>query len=278
MKIGSQYGCLTVLDLGEEYYQTEQYLKAQADYHSLESSLEIFEEATDEDEKRRIIEESNSSFIHDLREDPSSIERIYDGYVKYRKNWIHEQMSRIKPQLDVHYKCLCKCGKIHYFDAITLESTPKYCYYPMFISQRSTYSVRANNATYNKRQKYGNLMNVVFVSTRSECIPSDEYCGLWNMYKQKQINKTRSSSEGKKYTVEEWDNDHKKCATHEIEASSHLEALQKLYPQDTFDLVLKSDIRNRRGIWEGDFDFRVSNHYGNSAQNRTRLYKRVKKK
>lgn len=43
-----------------------------------------------------------------------------------------------------------------------------------------TYSVKSQNATYRKRQEYGDLMNVVFVYNRSECTPSDEYCGLWN--------------------------------------------------------------------------------------------------
>lgn len=32
-------------------------------------------------------------------------------------------------------------------------------------------------------------MNVVFVYNRSECTPSDEYCGLWKQCKKKQMKK-----------------------------------------------------------------------------------------
>lgn len=175
-------------------------------------------------------------------------------------------------------KCQCKCGKIHYFNAKTVESAPKYCNYPIFISTRMTYSVKSQNATYRKRKKYENLMNVVFVDNRSDCEPSDEYCGLWNQYKQKQMNKKASASDEKRYTIEEWNDNGESCGIYEVNAISHLEALKKLYPNDSFELFAQSDIRNHLVFRGRDFNFRVSNHYGNSAQNRSRLYKRVIKK
>lgn len=171
-------------------------------------------------------------------------------------------------------KCQCRCGKIHYYDTKTVEANPKYCRYPMFISTRMTYSITAQNATYNKKKKYGDLMNVVFVDKRTDCNPSDEYCGLWNNYKQKQ--KKVTSSDEKQYTVKVWKEKNKKYVTYDIYAASHLEALKKLYPNDHFELCPQSDIRNHTMIIGHDYEFEVSNHFGNSAQNRSRRYRRVK--
>ena len=173
-------------------------------------------------------------------------------------------------------KCLCKCGKIQYYDIKTIESAPQYCRYPMFISTRMTYSITAQNATYNKHKKYGDLMNVVFVEKRTRCKTSDEYCGLWNSYKKKQQKKKITSFEEKRYTVKEWNRTNKECVIREVCATSHLEALKKIYPDYDFELCPKSDIRNS-WYFNLDYDFEVSNHYGNSAQSRTRRYKKVGK-
>ncbi len=278
MRVGSTYGCLTVLDLGEEYIQSEQYLHAQKEYDALQRSLDQYDSITEESEKViKIREYSTSSFTFDLDENPSEVDRIFKEFVEYRKHWIRQDILKLQPKLETHFKCQCKCGKIHFFDAKTIESSPRYCYYPMFISSRMTYSVKSQNATYRKRQEYGDLMNVVFVYNRSECIPSDEYCGLWNQYKKKQMSKKASAVDEKRYTIREWDSSGKKCSNHEVYAVSHLEALKKLYPDDTFELVPQSDIRNHLYLSGRGYDFEVSNHYGNSAQNRTRCYKRVSK-
>ena len=277
MQMGSIYGCLTVLDMGEEYFASQQYLTCKEEYDSMQKELERYKSVTTEAEKKKAIEElPSSSFMSDLKENPSDIDRIFGELADYKQHRILEDMKRLKNQMAVHYKCKCKCGKNHYYDEKTIESAPKYCYYPMFISSRMTYSVAAQNATYNKRKKYGDLMNVVFVDKRTDCKPSDEYCGLWNDYKQKQ--KKSTSSAEKRYTVKEWSENHKKCVTHEIYATSHLEALKKLYPNDDFELCPQSDIRNRMMFWGSDYEFEVSNHYGNSAQNRSRRYKRTAKK
>ncbi len=278
MIIGSTYGCLTVLDLGEEYIQSEQYLHAQKEYAALQSSLEQYEGIIEESEKVKIIREnSTSSFTFDLNENPSEVDRIFKEFVEHRNYWIRQDISNLQPKLETHFKCRCKCGKIHFFDAKTIEQSPKYCYYPMFISSRMTYSIKSQNATYHKRQKYGNLMNVVFVYNRSECTPSDNFCGLWNQYKKKQMSKKASEADEKRYTIREWDSSGKKCSNHEVYAVSHLEALKKLYPNDAFELVPQSDIRNHLYLSGRGYIFEVSNHYRNSAQNRTRCYKRVAK-
>ena len=131
MIIGSTYGCLTVLDLGEEYIHSEQYLHAQKDYAALQKSLDQYEGITEESEKvKKIREYSTSSFTFDLNENPSEVDRIFKEFVEHRKYWIRQDISKLLPKLETHYKCQCKCGKIHFFDAKTIESTPKYCYYP----------------------------------------------------------------------------------------------------------------------------------------------------
>lgn len=278
MKIGVQYGCLTVLDSGEEYTESEQYSELKKEYASLQNELKKYDGVNDEDEKLRALNEyPSSSFMYDLKRNPSDLDNIFKRFAEYENHWTMQHISNLKPKLDTHYKCKCKCGKIHYYDAETIEAEPKYCYYPMFISQRMTYSVKAQNGTYNKRQKYGNLMNVIFVDNRSDCVPSDKYCSLWNKYKQQQMNKKAASTDEKEYTVIEYDRNYKKCNSHEIKAISHIEALKKLYPDDNFELVPQSDIRNRLGLCGLDYDFQVSNHYGNSVQSKTRLYKRIKK-
>ena len=276
MIIGSTYGCLTVLDVGEEYNKSAQYFQTQKEYEVLQKSLCEYDDITEESEKiKKIREYSTSSFSFDLDNNPSEVERIFMEFVEYRKYWICQDITKLKPKLTTHFKCQCKCGKIHYYDAKTIESSPKYCYYPMFISSRMTYSVKAQNATYRKRQEYGDLMNVVFVDSQSDCIPSDEYCGLWNQYKKNQMSKKASAADEKRYTIRDWNHNGKKCSSREVYAVSHLEALKKLYPDDTFELVPQSDIRNHLYLSGRGYDFEVSNHYGNSAQNRTRCYKRV---
>ncbi|MDE6789134.1 MAG: hypothetical protein K2J47_07415, partial [Ruminococcus sp.] len=145
LSIGTKHGCLTILDMGEEYAQLEPYLSS-----------------ADEEEKESLIKEN----------------LLYDSIAN----------ARIKFKLGTHYKCKCKCGKIHYYDATTIKSNPKYCFYPVPISTRFTYSVKANNATYHKKQKYAYLENVILCD-KSECMPSNDYCDYYNTYRTKQLAK-----------------------------------------------------------------------------------------
>lgn len=84
-----------------------------------------------------------------------------------------------------------------------------------------------------------------------------------DQYKKKQMSKKSSAADEKRYTIREWDRSGKKCSSHEVYAISHLEALKKLYPDDTFELVPQSDIRNRWYLDGRGYDCEVSNHYGN---------------
>ena len=56
-----------------------------------------------------------------------------------------------------------------------------------------------------------------------------------------------------------------RCSSHEVYTVSQLEALKKLYPDDTFELVPQSDKRNRFYLDGRGYDCEVSNHYGKSA-------------
>ena len=93
-----------------------------------------------------------------------------------------------KKESETRYKCQCKCGKIHYYTMKTIESKPRYCYYPIPISTRHTYDVSAVNATYRKQLKYNGIENVILLD-KSECGPSEKYCDYYNKYKSKQIAK-----------------------------------------------------------------------------------------
>ena len=134
-----RYGCLIVLDLGEEYEQSE----------------------------------------------------------KYKEYLLTDNKNGLRK----HYKCVCKhCGKLHYYDEHTLESNPRYCYYPVSIANlQHNYSIKAHNANYRKRQKYAD-MECVFLWTKpssdneailklidpdyeppKDCnLPSEEYCDKYN--------------------------------------------------------------------------------------------------
>lgn len=87
-----------------------------------------------------------------------------------------------------HHKCKCKkCGKIRYYSEETLQTEPKVCYKPVYCSSKFTYSVRANNANYNKRKKYENDESVCLVDNRDEVISAAEYCDAWNEKRNKEL-------------------------------------------------------------------------------------------
>ena len=159
IEVSKKYGCLTVLDMGEEYSRTEAY-----------SSL---------------IEKK------DKLENKINNQDDFDNF-RFEKYYLKEELSNIKSKLCTHYKCRCKCGKIYYYNAETIENKPRYCFYPIPISTRLTYSNAAADATYRKKQKYANLENVVLLD-KSKCIPSEDYCENYNIYKRKQIEKNEEA-------------------------------------------------------------------------------------
>ena len=190
IKIQNKYGCLTVLDMGEEYAQSEKYLSYLEERESLINENLLYQSVSDSKEKIKLLKQySSSSFMFDLKNNPSDLDRIFAEFIKHRASVNNSKLSDIKSKLETHYKCQCKCGKIHYYNAKTIESNPKYCFYPVFISTRHTYSTKAQNAKYRKQEKYADLESVVLCD-KSECMPSaDYYCGYYNAYKIKQLEK-----------------------------------------------------------------------------------------
>lgn len=212
IEIGKRYGCLTVLDSGEEYKQTEKYLSFLENLNAKKQELEPFiqkrkaliKDNPDLYEKwKECIEQKRMT--HEVRFFHVSMFEI-NQEIKRRKSIIDKMEARIEP----HYKCQCKCGKIHYYNELTLAKKPKYCIYPIsYANSKGRYSTRAINATYRKLEKYEGIENVFlwengslsdkdfekwFTSNEFEpfkakdySLPSDEYCELYNKDKTKQL-------------------------------------------------------------------------------------------
>lgn len=190
LSIGAKYGCLRILDMGEEYAQSEVYLSCVKNRESLISENLHYQSVSDSKEKMKLLERyPTSSFMHDLMNNPSDIDRIWASFVSSHICSNNRRLSDIESKLETHYKCKCKCGKIHYYNVKTIKSNPKYCFYPVSISTRHTYSIKAQNATYRKQQKYSDLESVKLCD-KSECMPSNDYCDCYNAYKTKQLAKT----------------------------------------------------------------------------------------
>ncbi len=189
IELHKKYGCLTVLDGGEEYRQTEHYHNCIEERKNVLEKYKYYQSDLSLEEKIRIIEEhDSSSFASDYHKNPSQIDKIFKDYVEHSLYWDKRKLAKLEKELDTHYKCKCKCGKIHFYNEQTLDSNPRYCFYPVSISTKFTYSIKANNATYNKRKKYSGLENVVLLDA-TECDPSDVYCEYYNKYKERQLTK-----------------------------------------------------------------------------------------
>lgn len=187
--LNAKYGCLTVLDDGTEYTQTEAYKDYIEERDAIVVKKTSSKSVADRAAKQRIIESKpSSSFASDLENPNPDIDAIYNSFVEHQDYWANQRLAQISEKLETHYKCRCKCGKIHYYTEQTIESCPKYCFYPVPISTRHTYSVKASNATYRKKQKYAGLECVELMDS-SECVPDDKYCDYYNRYKEKQLAK-----------------------------------------------------------------------------------------
>ena len=162
---GKKYGCLTVLDLGEEYKNTEKYKENIDEYNSYVDKHNLLVAVIQENLKYN--PNKRTKEIFELLGIKRKIERI--------ENW-----------LQPHYKCQCKCGKIYFYNEQTLERKPKYCFYPVPISTKYSYSTKVRNATYQKEKKYEKIENVI-LRDKNECVPNEQFCKYYNAYKEKQI-------------------------------------------------------------------------------------------
>ena len=185
IKVGEKYGGLTVLDDGTEYYQSETYLQSAQMFSSIKNKMKYLIAVSDVCEKQFIIQEQNDFSSQSESNDPDKINDAYSNFVKLTAFLSAFDLDDIKPKLEPHYKCICDCGRVHFFNESTLKFTPKYCYYPIPISFKSK-STKAANTAYAKRKKY-EYIECVVLCEKSKCTPSEHYCAKYNTYKENQL-------------------------------------------------------------------------------------------
>lgn len=186
IEINEKYGCLTILDDGEEYKNTESYFEWLEKIRELRKELKPFFDAVKEvhDKHPELRNKSEDREITDSERGDINDLRILSWKYSSQLN----EYDDLKLKLEPHYKCMCKCGKINYYNEKTLESNPRFCFYPVPIASGFTYSIKAQNATHRKRQKYKGIETVI-LSDKSDCVPSEDYCALYNKYREKQLTK-----------------------------------------------------------------------------------------
>ena len=175
IEVQKKYGCLKVLDSGEEYAQSEKYVEYVEQYEALRA---VYLQLLEERESLR----NNGS---DLSEEERHI-RLFD-----LKEYLSEQSALVcaaKQKIESHYKCLCiKCGKIHFYNAETIGKEPRFCLYPIAIT-----SFYISEGTRRKREKYRGIENVILCD-KSRCLPSNEYCDAYNVYQSQKIAKSEEN-------------------------------------------------------------------------------------
>ena len=189
MKVGEKYGCLEILDEGEGYIkliddQIDAIIEEKADFEKLIHNGKL---------KRRDwcgSGEDAFSFVYipAYIYDPKSFKKGHDSV---RVEDFNEAIEdKRKEQTIKKHKCKCRnCGKIRYYAEETIQTKPTFCYRPVYISTKHTYSTRASNATHRKKQKYQNNETICFVDNKSEYIPSDKYCDKWNEKRDRELKK-----------------------------------------------------------------------------------------
>ena len=182
-----KYGCLTVLDLGEEYPLTERYLNSLKQKGELltenESLLKIQYTGNTDDKIAKINEKPSSSFALNLLMNPNvNIEQLFNNLVQFFIQINNDKIEYLNQLLNTHYKCQCKCGKIHYYNEKTIESNPKYCFYPTQLTKK--YS----KTNMEKFVLCHELENVI-PCEKEKCIPSPQFCERYNAHKTKQLEK-----------------------------------------------------------------------------------------
>lgn len=183
--VGMKFGCLQVLDDGAEYFQV-----MEERISNIKEEKDEFVKAAEEGKyERRDWHGWNGgetvitpAYIYK----PTNFEVFGDSVAL---SDFDKAIAKLFKDKEVrHYKCKCKkCGKIRYYSEETLQTEPKVCYKPVYCSTKFTYSVRANNANYNKRKKYENDESVLLVGNKDDVIPAEQYCDSWNEKRKKEL-------------------------------------------------------------------------------------------
>ena len=183
--VGMKFGCLQVLDDGAEYFQV-----MEERISNIKEEKDEFVKAAEEGKyERRDWHGWNGgetvitpAYIYK----PTNFEVFGDSVAL---SDFDKAIAKLFKDKEVrHYKCKCKkCGKIRYYSEETLQTEPKVCYKPVYCSTKFTYSIRANNANYNKRRKYENDESVLLVGNKDDVIPAEQYCDSWNEKRKKEL-------------------------------------------------------------------------------------------
>lgn len=180
MKAGEKYGCLIILDEGEEYV------------HLVDDQIADITE-----EKAAFVKQIQNGKLK-RRDWCSSGKKPYSyipipAYIyepkSFKMKCNHDSVrladfdeaieDKRKEQTIKKYKCKCrKCGKIRYYTEETIQAKPTFCYRPVYISTKHTYSTSASNSRYRKEQRYQNDETVNLVGDM-DLVSPDEYCGKW---------------------------------------------------------------------------------------------------
>ena len=209
IEVNKKYGCLTVLDNGDEYksselYSTfvEEYKKAKEAARPILEELEAIKQLMDENPAFKELANGKRKPTGEKEREFAERERMFRINAYYSPEW--HALLPAQYKVEKHYKCQCKCGKIHYYNEETILSKPSYCFRPIAIADNTfNYSISAKNATHRKEKKYEKMENVrlwskppsgaplqyIIHSKEPEdlSLPSEEYCELYNKYKIKQL-------------------------------------------------------------------------------------------
>lgn len=183
--VGMKFGCLQVLDEGAEYLQV-----IDERISNIKEEKAEFVKAAEEGRY-----EHRNWFSNRNGKSETIVAYVYKPYSfkvasdSITPDYFDEAVARLLKDKEIkHYKCQCKkCGKIRYYSEETLQVKPMVCYKPMYCSSKFTYSVRANNANYNKRKKYEKDESVCLVDDKDAVIPAEEYCDAWNDKRRKEL-------------------------------------------------------------------------------------------
>ena len=183
--VGMKCGCLQVLDDGEEYRKI-----IEKRISNIEEEKKNFLQAVEKGEYAR-------RDWHGWNGEKSIITPAYlykpVNFEVYGDSVTSADFEKVISSLHkekeiIHYKCKCrKCGKIRYYSERTLKTEPKVCYKPMYCSSKSTYSIKASNANYNKKRKYENNEAVCLVDNKDKIVPATDYCDAWNEKRSKEL-------------------------------------------------------------------------------------------
>ena len=193
--VGTIYGCLEVLDIGDENIE------------KIDELISINRSEKEEFIKKTANTQLNRfEFISFGDGSPETIPAYVYGPVNFRKmiekHPIDENdFDKVATILEERkktrrYKCVCRhCRKIRYYTYDTLKAEPDFCLRPMYCSSRFTYSNKANNANYRKRQKYQDNEAIELVNDKTEVIPSNIYCDKWNNKQKRELMKKAKAND-----------------------------------------------------------------------------------